>query len=363
MNGQNKQPLFDADQEEGLFRALLEAAPDGMVIVDESGTIVMANAQAERLFGYPRAEMLGQKVEFLVPQRFHERHVAQRNGYIAAPRTRPMGSGLDLWGRRKDDSEFPVEISLSPLQTRQGMLVSASIRDVTERRKLEASKRAAGQMKEALRREILLRREIHHRVKNSLQIIASLLFLRARSIEDPRVVEILSESRNRIISIALIHEKLYAIGSATTLELSDYIRQLVADVSQVYRATQANVVSRVETEPVKVGIDVAIPCGLIIVELVSNSLRHAFAKGGAGEIRVGFHQADGKLRLRVSDTGRGLPAGFDPTNAKTLGLSLVSDLARQLEGQVTFRSDAGTVVTVTFPQPKPEDVQGNSNDS
>lgn len=367
MDMHHKKPLFDAAREEDLFRALLEAAPDGMVIVDEGGTIVMVNAEAERLFGYPRTEMIGNKVELLVPHRFHQTHQADRNGYVAEPRARPMGSGLDLWGRRKDASEFPVEISLSPLKTKQGLLVSASVRDMTERRRLEATKRSAKHMKEALRREILLRREIHHRVKNSLQIVASLLFLRARSVTDKRLIEILEESRNRILSIALIHEKLYAIGSASTLELSDYIRQLIADVSQVYRATHANVVSRVTTEPIKVGIDVAIPCGLIIVELVSNALRHAFPPGAPGEIHVEFHQADSKLRLCVSDNGRGLPQDFDPTNAKTLGLSLVADLSRQLDGDLTFKTEGGTIVMITFPQPptekESEDVQSNSDNS
>ena len=159
---------------DGKFRALLESAPDAMVIVDQQGTIVLTNAQTERLFGYAREELIGQRVEMLMPARFHNRHVGHREGYFAEPHTRGMGTGLELQGQRKDGSDFPIEVSLGPLKTDHGTLVSSSIRDITERSRLEKLLRGqASELSELHRRKDEFLAMLSHELRAPLAPIAN----------------------------------------------------------------------------------------------------------------------------------------------------------------------------------------------
>jgi|ERR1700730_7432345 PAS domain S-box-containing protein len=156
---------------EARFRQVVESAPNAMVMINHRGVIEMVNAQAERVFGYERREMLGQSVEMLVPDRFRRNHPSLRNSFFSAPVSRPMGAGRDLYGLRKDGSEFPVEIGLNPIETEEGSMVLSAIVDISDRKHKEES------IQSALREKDILLGEIHHRVKNNLQIVHSLLGL------------------------------------------------------------------------------------------------------------------------------------------------------------------------------------------
>ncbi len=322
-----------------LYR-IFEFAPDAIFLADDEGIIVRANEQAELMFGYSRSDLIGQYVELLIPRRLAARHVGYRAKFTASPHSRPMGIGLDLFGKRSDGTEFPVEVMLSPIEIEQGRLMLAVVRDVTERKRIEAVAREAREM---------YFKEVHHRVKNNLQVISSLLYLQSVHTSDPVILGILNESRSRVKSIALIHEKLYRSSELVKIDFAEYVRDLVADLYRTYGVNQEGIAIATRVEDVRIEIDTAVPCGLIINELVSNALKHAFTGRVTGTITVDLrHLKESEFLLEVRDDGVGLPKGFDARASNSLGLRLVSDLTRQLDGTMAIDTTNGTLFRITF---------------
>lgn len=342
---------------ETMLRDLFESSPDAIAVIESGGRIARVNTRAEMLFGYSRQEMIGQPVEMLMPDRFRDRHVHHRSEYTATPRTRPMGAGLDLYGRRKDGSEFAVDIMLSPMQSAGGGAVIAVVRDATERRRDEQK------IRESLEKEALLRRELHHRVKNNLQVISSMLFLQSTHVSDPKTLEALRESRNRTRAIGLIHERLYHSGDLAKIDLSTYLPELAADLFAAYRVSPETIALKTSTKGVVLDLDSAIPCGLIVNELVSNALKHGFPEGRKGTLSIDLDRSErGLFRLVVRDDGVGLPEDFDYEKTPTLGLKLVRDLTQQLDGQIDFDGNHGTTITITFAEAR-KDASGRTSSS
>lgn len=326
--------LTERKRAEERFRLAIEAAPNGMMLVDERGTIRLVNAQIELLFGYTRAALVGRSVDELLPARFRGDHAGFRGSFFARPLARPMGAGRELFGLHQDGREVPVEIGLSPIRTAAGLLVLASIVDITERRE------ARDQLQASLSEKEILLRELHHRAKNNLQLIASLLDL-ASSAPGP---DVLKECRDRINSIALVHEKLYQSGTFARIDLSDYLRSLGEQVAHAW--TRSQVALRIEADDVSLRLDTAIPCGLVVNELVTNAFKHAFPDGRPGTIVVRVVREGERITLSVADDGVGMPEHRIPTGH--IGLELVQGLARQLRGTLKFENHSGTRVTLTF---------------
>ena len=197
-------------------------------------------------------------------------------------------------------------------------------------------------------REALLR-EIHHRVKNNLQIIASLLRLTSRNIDDPALQEIFGQSQDRIHSMALVHETLYSSGDLARVNFKEYLRKLTADLLNSYRIGTSGVVCRTHIDETPLEIHKAVPCGLLVSELITNALKHAFPDGRQGEICVDFRRRNGQFVLRVADDGIGLPEGSEDGQDGAFGMRLVRILTRQLDGQLCVRADCGTTVEIVFP--------------
>ena len=217
------------------------------------------------------------------------------------------------------------------------------VKEVNERKVAEEQARASLQEKE------VLLKEIHHRVKNNLQIISSLLNLQARQIMDEPTLRALGDSQARVRSMALIHERLYQSQSLAKIDFGEYVKSLATDLFRSYQRGLAGVKLNIQVDEVALDMDHAVSCGLILNELMTNALKYAFPDGRAGTIRVELHTTSGNiLNLRVADDGVGIPADFDIHNAKSLGLQLVNSLVAQLDARLEMENSEGTAFQVSF---------------
>ncbi|RLD68068.1 MAG: hypothetical protein DRI84_00720 [Bacteroidetes bacterium] len=204
-------------------------------------------------------------------------------------------------------------------------------------------------LKKSLAEKDVLLREVHHRVKNNMQIISSILRMQSRTIEDPRLKDFLQESQNRIHSMALIHENLYSNESLANIKFSNYVKGLTGNIARTYANQQAKVVFDYQIEDAYLPIDLAIPCGLIINELISNSFKYAFKDSIRGIIGIYFKLLDeNKYQLTVFDDGVGIAKGLDITKTRSLGMKIIHKLVKQIDGEMKNDFSEGTKFIITF---------------
>lgn len=322
-------------------RRLFDEAPNAILVVRRSGDIVRANAEAERMFGYPRDRLQSMPVEALVPAESRVRHAEQREGYALQPERRPMGGGRHLRACRADGAMFDVDIMLSPLDSPSGMLTIATVLDVT------SLHRQQEKIESALREKETLLKEIYHRVKNNLQVIASMISLQERAAGDGATSVALKEAADRVRAMALVHEKLYQSDDLSSIALDTYIAELCTQLGNGAAAAERGISLETQVEAIQIGLEQAVPLGLVLHELISNCLKHAFPDGRRGRIVVRLEAPpDAPMRLSVADDGVGMPAGVAPGSARSLGMRLVWALARQLDAELTLASHQGTVATL-----------------
>ncbi len=210
--------------------------------------------------------------------------------------------------------------------------------------------RSGEQVQATLREREVLLQEVHHRVKNNLQIVSSLIRMQTRELSDMASRSALEECQNRVLSMALVHEKLYQSSDYASVLFSDYARSLAHSIFDATGVSRGNVELSVEFEEIALAVDKAIPCGLILNELVSNALKHAFANERRGTLRVELRRVGaGQLELVVADDGVGMNAGLGPATADSLGMQLVTTLVEQLEGELAIVQEAGTSFRIRFP--------------
>lgn len=331
-----------------LLNRIMETSPAGILMVNRQGLISYANPRAESILGLGRSELLNSP--FGDPSWSITDPAGNPVAGDQLPFQKVMSSGQPLYDTRyairpPGKGKVHLSVNTAPLFDRSGKpeAVVFALEDITSEVRSEDRLRAS--LKE---KEVLLR-EVHHRVKNNLQIISSLLNLGSRGLREGAEMDALRECRNRIRSMSLLHETLYRSRDLTRIEFYNYVRKLVTELFQSYGVKADEVALRMEVEDVDMGIDAAIPAGMLINELVSNSLKHAFPAGRKGEVRVqvGANE-DGVVTVVVGDNGVGLPRWLDFRQSESLGMQLVTTLTDQLGGTIDLNRNKGTEFTMRF---------------
>lgn len=367
-----------------LARSALDAAPDAMVIIDASGAIRFANRQVSVLFGHAHDDLIGQSIEGLLPERFRVRHVAHREGFVSNVRVRPMGAGLDLFGLRHDGSEFPVEISLSPIDAAGEKLVAAAIRDATARKQAEADLIAAREVADAARALAIQARDAadranqgksrflaaaSHDLRQPLQTLALLNGALLRSVRDPDVAAALQQQEQAIAGVARL---LNALLDISKLE-SGVIKPELADfaVSQVFEGLRGEFATIAASKGLALEVegcrDTVRSDPTLVEEILRNLLSNAIKYTRAGGVRLRCLHESSLVRIEVLDTGIGIPAdelpyisdefyqvGVSSNSTRDgygLGLSIVQRLVKLLALQLDVRSEVGkgSAFSLTMP--------------
>ncbi len=329
------------------FRSLVELANNSIVLTDSAGKIILWNKSAQRMFGYCENEILGKSISILFPEEYHKSYQKVMDNPYNSANSQNMGVIYESYGFKKDKSRFILEISHISWKIKDEKFYCAIIRDITD------SKQAENEIKHSLREKEALLMEIHHRVKNNMQIISSLLSLQSRYIKDKDAFEVFKESQNRVKSMAMIHERLYNSKGLAEIDFAGYIKNLVDDLLISYGVNQGTVKIDISADKIFLNADTAIPVGLIINELVTNSLKYAFPAENSDHenmVYIKFHKDNKNILLIVGDNGVGLPDGVDLKHSETLGLRLVRSLVDQVNGTVELRGSGQTEFRIIFTQ-------------
>jgi PAS domain S-box-containing protein len=334
-----EQALRDSEER---FRLLVDNVQEyALFQTDADGKVTSWNPGAERLFGYSTGEMMGQSAQLLFTP--DDQRIGVLENELRQARVGQRSEDA-RWMMRRDGGRFWAQWITELVRDENGRLrgVAKVLRDETDRQRADQAIRGSLAEKEGLLKEV------HHRVKNNLQVIISLLNMQASQISDERILSLFQETRNRVLAISSIHELLYRAESFANISLSDYARQIVPGLVQFY-GLEKRVQAEIVGEGATLELERAVPYGMLLNELVSNACKHAFLTSQTGTLLVEIKPEGDDIQMTVADTGPGFPEGFDYRKTTSLGLRLVHGLVRQLGGSIKIQSGPSTTITVRFP--------------
>jgi PAS domain S-box-containing protein len=347
MLGELRSAYAESEANHSLLAAVFTAQTDPILVCGTDGMILRTNPAASAHWGFD-------------PTGSHVADVMERLGIpggFDASLTRKALLGQTTINEEQKAGERTFETSSAPMRDAAGRIVGAVVvpRDVTRRRQMkEALERTVRELETALEEKTVLLKEVHHRVKNNLAVISSVLGMKADATAIPEVRRALAESQQRVESIALIHEHLYGRDHLNRINFAQYAEELLRQLQDNYAGAPRRVAIRSQVEAIELGVHRAVPCALILNELISNACKHAFPNGRGGEVRVAFREWEpGSLELSVEDDGVGCRPPGETGNGKSLGLRIVHILARQLDGgfrqESPMLSATGTRFVLQFP--------------
>ena len=329
-------------ESEAKYRLLVESAKDPIYMVNRGGIVTLANKAACQLSHLKIEDIVGKGPHDLFPG-----NGEKLMGVFAKILTTGEGVEVEI-PVIVDNREIWFSASLQPYINPEGNIDNVQIiaRDITK------IKQTQKKLKKALKDKDMLLKEIYHRVKNNLMVISSLLNIQSRYIKDKAARDVFRESQNRAKSMALIHERLYRSTDLKNIDFGAYIRTFATELYHSIVSDPSLIKLNLNVEPVMLDINTSIPLGLIVNELITNSLKHAFPDGRSGEINIDFTHSDGTFVLSVADNGVGLPENLDFKNTDSLGLQLVNSLTDQIDGKIELDRTQGTRFKVIFKEMK-----------